>query len=207
MSRKNKLRMLIGLVIVGAIAAAGLTTCATKITSTSKAIPKTEQQWEAKYPQVFSNVGYAKLIESAPEINQYSKLPESLQELSGTITNKFGIRDDILDFIIKKSAESTDERIFRAAILYAQSRQKIYYGNVTQEEALKLVRHASLLGGCLRGYTNDFTVTDGINKRMRDDRWRDNHMREISHKYFSWQLLGSGLSTAEKKAICNKGAF
>ena len=204
MVKKNKLKILVGVIVVGAGLIVWLSMGEAKL---DKNLPRNQAQWEDKYPQVFSNVGYAKLIESAPEVTQYSKLPESLQELSGKITNRFGIRDDILEFIIQKASESTDERIFRAAILYAQDMQQIYYGNVGQEEAVRLSRRDSLLLGCLHDYTDNFEITRGLSKRMRDSKPRNQHMWRLDQEYFSWQLLGSGLSSADEDKFCKEGVF
>ncbi len=58
------------------------------------------KKWEKRYPQVFNNSDYNKLIESDGILNKLKNNPESLQELQGKITNEFGIRDDILEYIL-----------------------------------------------------------------------------------------------------------
>ena len=58
-------------------------------------IPNTISQWHTKYPSVFNNPSYLKLInQSSP------KIYESQAELIGISTNPFRIRDDILEYIL-----------------------------------------------------------------------------------------------------------
>lgn len=92
--------------------------------------------WQKREPELFNNVGYSKLVESAPQIVN-KNLSESELKLEGVITNPFGIRDDILEFIVA-NIPSNNESALRAAILSAQINQQIYYGDITQDEAMKL---------------------------------------------------------------------
>ncbi len=168
-----------------------------------------QDDWKVRAPQLFMNAGYSKLIES--KLSQAdAKISESEQKLEGKITNPFGIRDDILDFIIT-NVPSSNESALRAAILSAQLSQEIYYGDITQAEAIKLVDRDALVGTCLDiylgGFKQGYKVDMGIDKLMRNTKVRDKHMWDIDRKYFSWKVLGSGLSVADEKIACQKGDF
>ena len=58
-------------------------------------VPNTISQWNHKYPSVFNNSKYTKLIDQTPR-----ELNELQTELIGISTNQFGVRDDILDYIL-----------------------------------------------------------------------------------------------------------
>jgi hypothetical protein len=71
-----------------------------EINSTPK-IPNTISQWRSKYPSVFSNSIYIKLIDPQPY-----KINESQVELSSAATNPFGVRDDVLEYVFTFINES-----------------------------------------------------------------------------------------------------
>ncbi len=84
------------------------------------------QKWQAKAPQLFSNTGYKKLI----ELDTVETLPtnKSRQQLIGTITNPFGIRDDILEYILLNIPESNTRATIAAIKMayYYQSEIGLY---------------------------------------------------------------------------------
>lgn len=73
-----------------------------------------KDKWEAKAPNLFKSIGYNKLVES----RNLDKISESQKQLIGEVTNPFGIRDDILDYILTYIPES-DTRSRIAAIKMA----------------------------------------------------------------------------------------
>ena len=163
-------------------------------------------QWKVKAPDLFANAGYIKLTES---INIVANTNESIQRLQGRITNLFGIRDDVLEFIIK-NVPNDNEKAKIAAIKLAQSDYKIYYGNVSQVNALLLANHSVLIGYCLMKYlpnNEDLKITRGIEKIMMDTKERNQYMWAIDRKYFSWKVIGSGLSIADENIACEQGDF
>lgn len=80
---------------------------------------KIDISWAKKYPQFTNNVGFAKLVES-PAI--YQNKTTIQQELIGTVTNQFGIRDEVLQLILTSIPES-DVRSTIAAIKLAKYHQ------------------------------------------------------------------------------------
>lgn len=159
--------------------------------------------WKDKAPQLFTNSGYSKLMTSMPTNN---RLAESVAKLEGKITNPFGVRDDILEFILK-NVPNDDPRIMKASIEKAQLNQSIYYDDISAKDALKLANKDSLLTTCLRIYTTNYSIENGIDKLMRNTKARNAHMWEVDRKYFSWKIVGSGLSVADENKACEKGDF
>lgn len=174
----------------------------------SNSIPKSEAAWEEKYPAVFKTAGNMSIKLSTSNIvpNQNMAIPESMAKLEGTITNKFGIRDDILEYIIN-TVPKDNRLVIKAALKMAKIRQTIYYENISTDDAVKLADNDSLLTACLRIYTGNYGIDDGIDKRMRDNKDRDSHMWIIDRKFFSWKIIGSSLSVADEKIACEKGDF
>lgn len=206
----------IGLIVVGVVTIG----CATLYESENNSNPPKNtaniDKWKKQAPQLFNNAGYAKLEESIPQpVNQ----SESMAQLMGTITNPFGIRDDILEFIIK-TIPANNESANRAAIKMMQYSQQIYYGNLSQPEALLISNKYVLADDCLRTYlkqdvnyqsNNDpikiVKYTSSLREMMSDNKNRTNHVNDTDRKYFSWQVIGTGLSTYEEAIACQKGEF
>lgn len=171
-----------------------------------------QDKWKSKAPALFNNAGYSKLMESANII--INNVSESQVALIGKITNSFGIRDDILEYIIK-NIPNNNESAIRAAIKLTQYRQQIYYGNPTELEALALSAKEELAIECLSEYLQKpnediFYGTDQafkVVKMLRNNKARDAYMWDINRKYFSWKVLGTGLTMAGEKIACAKGEF
>jgi hypothetical protein len=158
------------------------------------------------------NVGYAKLEESVLYVANQS---ESMAALIAPITNPFGIRDDILDYIIK-TIPASNESAMRAAIKMMQYEQQVYYGNPSESEALILDSKDDLAGSCLASYLHQTSgqdklkdVLDVRDMRMQlfNTKAREKRMWDVANKYFAWHVLGSGLSTSEEIIACEKGEF
>lgn len=138
-----------------------------------------------------------------------------MAELIGPITNPFGIRDDILEYIVK-TIPANNEIAMRAAIKLMQYMQQIYYGNLSESDALLNHSREVLAGTCLSRYMKqnpNFKNNDGgdfvygLQMSMHNTKARVNHMWDIDRKYFSWKVLGTGLSTNEEIIACEKGEF
>jgi hypothetical protein len=165
--------------------------------------PVVKHNWNNEIPRVLHNAGYvAELEESAPKL---INLSESLDELRGSITNPFGIRDDILEYIMTNIPKDNESAI-RAAIKMMQYMQSIYFDNPTQEEALSLNAKYSLANHCSLVYLNRNEPL-AIWRVMRNTDARDKYMWDIDRKYFSWKVLGTGLTIDDEDIACEKGEF
>lgn len=166
-------------------------------------------KWSTQATQLFQNEGYTKLHKIKASQIKAQALPPHLEKLQGNINNPFGIRDDILDFIVK-NVPSNNEKLMRASIEFAQIEQDIYYGNPSKQDAINLAGSELLLATCISQYTNNYgsnDLTSRIGGMMRDTKERDQHMWDIDRKYFSWQVIGTGLSVADENIVCQKGDF
>lgn len=165
-------------------------------------------QWQQKYPKLLNNAGYAKLISGNSMYKQ--KRDESEISLEGRITNAFGVRDDILDYILK-TVPSNNESAIRAAIKLAQEDQLIYYGDISESEALRLDSNENLIETCLATYlpnnNQGLQLMSKMDKLMRNTKLRDKHMWDIDRKYFGWRVLSSGLNSADEDKACAEGLF
>lgn len=167
---------------------------------------KQEQAWFKKYPQL----GRIESQESATLKQELTKpVTESLASLSGTITNSLGIRDDILDFIIKTVPES-NTLAMRAVIKFAQQQQLIYYGNLTQQQVLDVANKQMLVLECLMKYLSGnqgLLAMREIDKLMRNTPQRDKWLWYVDRHVFGWRVIGSGLSAGDEDAACKNGEF
>jgi hypothetical protein len=197
MSKRMKIATLTGIILGTALAIA----CASFSTNSSSAdkLNTNASKWLSKYPQL-GKVQVAQLSQDKP-----LNLSESTSTLEGTITNSFGIRDDILEYIVKNIPENKESAL-RAAIKLAQNQNFIYY-KLESEEALKLEDNNALLDGCLIIFLGNVNISMGIDSLMRNTPERDAHMWKIDREYFGWKVIGSGLSIADEKAACLKGNF
>jgi hypothetical protein len=165
------------------------------------------QKWEKKYPEAFKQIGNDGALES--KVAFLNKVIESQNPLIGNITNELGIRDDILEYIIKTVPQNKPLAL-KAALQIAQNNQIIYYGDITQQEAISLENNNYLVGWCLLQYLGDkpnLDLSRGMENLLRNTKERDDHLWGIDRKFFSWKVLGSGLSTDEENARCEKGEF
>lgn len=159
--------------------------------------------WDKKYPSVFKNVRYSKLIESKGILEAYENSPESLQILRGKITNEFGIRDDILEYILSLNlSESNNYAIVKfsqiATIIYFQAKNK------TEATSYSQILVQSLF--CFKS-NNWLKISQKIDSMMRDTKERNKRMWWVDNHYFAYQALGTGLSGVEEGEICEKGNY
>lgn len=196
------------LLLIFAITGAIVVVCST-IESKSKqsnSEPQTVAQWQQKYPAVFANAGYQSLIESNTQLEALQHLPESQQELIGVITNPFGIRDDILDYILINIPES-DSHGLKALLFYTKYTQEVYYSNLSQESLIMRSNDSTLMAACLDEYygvDKGIELTKGVNTLMRDTKSRNQHLDQIDQKVFGWSVLG-GLTSKKINEACFHG--
>lgn len=191
------------LTIIGVIAAGVVAIgCATLGDANGDDTKVNQAKWQKKTPQLFNNAGYVGLTQTSPKVID---LPESIEELRGPITNPFGIRDDILEYILK-NIPSNNESAVRAAIKSMQYLQQIYFDNPTESEAMSLQAKYDLSDLCMMNYLNKDKPL-GIWRIMRNTKARDEYMWQVDRKYFSWKVMGTGLTTADEEIACQKGEF
>lgn len=197
------LKLLLIFAITGAIVVA----CAAMETKSkeSNSGPHTVAEWDQKYPQVFANAGYSGLIESSAQLKSLHNSPESQQELIGTITNPFGIRDDILMLTLSIPESTPQLRV--AIIKYSQIINKMYYENINIEARLKLANQLSLSLTCARIAEGGYYWITQVNDMMRDTAERSLHLNKMDSTVFSWHVIGSGLSINEEIARCKNGSY
>lgn len=146
-----------------------------------------------------------------PQQNLATAIPraKAQQDLAGVITNSYGVRDDILDYILKTIPES-NALARTAAIKFAGYEQMIYYGNITSQEAIALANKEVLIRSCLSYYLPNHSSTNftrKMNKLLRNTKARDAHIWAVDTQVFSSSYISSGLSVAAETAACAKGEF
>ena len=164
------------------------------------------QKWEKRYQQVFNNSGYNKLIESDGILNKLKNNPESLQKLQGKITNEFGIRDDILEYILK--INSLDNKSKYDAIKLAQANTLLYFQINNSNDANFFANKAALGMTCLSINNKDWLKTiRHIDAMMRDTKERNERMWWVDNHYLAYKVIGTGLSTADENDVCRNGGY
>lgn len=128
---KHKYSFLIAGIVVLIVA------CASIANQNNAINDSNNKNWQAKAPLLFSSIGQARLIESA------SYLPESVQR-SWKITNPFGIRDDVLDYLLQAIPESNNKaRMF--AIRMAAYDQAAMFASESQLNKLQNKSYAATI--------------------------------------------------------------
>lgn len=140
--------------------------------------------------------------------NESKNLKVSLNELQGYINKEYGIREDILRYIEREIPNN--EMAKKAAIKYAQKWNFIYY-KATPEEAMKAAEQQFITLKCLRYALKThepLSITDGIDKLMRNTPERDKYMWDVSAKYFGLKIIGHDHINAEEiKKICETEVY
>lgn len=139
--------------IIGIIIIASSLLAYTTFGSTSGILQKNDNnpiditKWQKKAPNLFNNVGHNSVTESCLIIR--SDLSGSMVELQAGITNPFGIRDDILDFILDNIPKDNNQaRLF--AIKMAYYDRLALFASESQVNKLVNKGYASLI--CLNQY-------------------------------------------------------
>ena len=182
-SKKVKIITLVSIVTVTIVSLA----CAsmnnkTNELSSNQVTKQSILKWQLKAPQLFNNVGFNSLIES--NVVEISTVSKYQQQLVGATTNPFGIRDDMLSYILTNIPESNVAAII-SAIKMVQFNQQEYYTNnvdelnkIVDKEMAALACLSTYLGGGITGA--DFI--EGYNKVQRNTPMRKNKEEEIENQ-------------------------
>ena len=172
-----------------------------------KGVSIDNHKWETKFPKVFNNSGYSKLIESKEILEQFKNNPESLQELQGKITNEFGIRDDILEYILSLNL---DENSSKALIKMSQYDNAMYYLSKNDKEANIWANKGALAMRCVFYFLNDKKSIKLIRETdlmMRNTKERNKYMWWIDTNYLGYHVIGTGLSMPEENKKCKESYY
>lgn len=161
------------------------------------------QKWSQKYPQVFNNSGYNNLIESNGILNKLKNNPESLQKLQGKITNEFGIRDDILEYILSLNLDESNNY---AAIKFSQISNYIYFSDISVVDANFYSKKQVQALFCLNA-KNWLKISRHIDAMMRDTKERNERMWWVDNHYFAYKVIGTGLNSIDEDNICKNGGY
>jgi hypothetical protein len=200
-SRQMKIISSIGIVAIAivAIACANLNnnSIVTSVNITTQSIAK----WQRKAPQLFSNVGYSKLIESCTLLNK--NMSESQAELLGIITNPFGIRDDILNYILTNIPESNTRTRIAAIKMSYYDQQMI--GVVDDKVINQLENKAGAGLYCMQlPMLEENKLIKGYDKLLRNTPERLNEQNRIEH-LLNGHIISYdfGIDTYDFKLQCN----
>ena len=190
LSKRLKVISLIMVAIVGGVMIA----CANFGSNKPSGIQVTKQstaKWKAQSPSLFANAGYSKLIESNTWLNK--KHSEAQDELSGKVSNPFGIRDDMLEYILTNIPESNVGAIISAIKMVQLDQQEYFIEDVTElnkvvdKEMAAVDCLSTFLGGGVTG--EDFL--EGYNKVQRNTPLRKAKEEEIEKKLGGHVLSGN----------------
>lgn len=202
----NKKTIFIALAILACL----LIACSSLIHSQSSSTNVTttnvinKKLWQAKAPQLFSNIGYSKLVEST---NNNPTGSPSQNRYIGKVTNPFGIRDDVLEFIL--SSFPKNESAIYAAIRNEQYELLIFNAE-TDKEAVKYANDGGVAIWCLGNAIGDINADkfyDALND-VRLSTPEGKNIDKVVRRKLAWKIWGFGhKSTIELDSICNKGAY
>lgn len=156
--------------------------------------------WKNKVPELFNNVGYSKLFESN---NVNNKLLSGTNQDIGKVTNPFGIRDDVLEFIINYFPNN--ESAVYAAIRMEQTDVSIYYAE-TDKEAVQISNNGEVSIWCLANNVG-FTKAEeyiGNKDKMSLATLEGKKIGAEVRKKLGWKILGNHLSKEQMNAICDR---
>lgn len=174
----------------------------------STTIDLSKINWLQRYPQL-------KSIPANSQTAMIDKLrtSESISALIGSIDNPYGVRNDILDAIMKIVPES-NTKMLQAAI------KEAYYDNLSiysksDEDKLFYVTKSSLAMHCLMSadFTNDHNlvkshkINKSIDNKMRDTNARAERLHQIETTVFAWQMIGTGLDDQTEDELCQSGEY
>lgn len=194
-SNKMKIISVLAICVVAVVTIA----CAT----VSKPIdePSSREQWQQKYPQVFSNVGgYQKLFES-----NISNINNKAESNNALITNKLGIYDKSLDYII--TTLSQNPNLLYATIRLAQINEKMYL-SMTTESAIFYANQAFVPLHCMNYFSNNKAKSiymPLINIYMANAFYKK--QIKNSESLLNLKILGTDKTKFELDQICVNGAY
>jgi hypothetical protein len=197
-SRKMKILSSISIVIISVVAYA----CANlNNNGANVATHQSIAQWKTKAPQLFNNVGYSKLIESSTQLNK--NMSESQAELIGTITNPFGIRDDILDYILANIPESNIRSRIAAIKMVYYDQEQI---GITNDKILNQIENKAAAGlYCIKlPLLDEHQFIKGYDKLLRNTPARLNEQNRIEHLLNGHVISADfGINTYDFKKQCS----
>ena len=200
----KKMKIISAISLIGVLAI--VLACATTSNGTKEQDTQinTPQKWQQAYPHVFNNVGFSMLVESNVMIKNS---PQNQQFPIGQVTNPYGIRDDVLEFIFK-TIPSNNESATYAAIRLEQNQLQIYktenesdavyYAN---EGFLPIVCLSQALGSI--GSSKYLDELDKIQRRTSDGK----NMDKVIRQKLGWKVLGPQKPFKELESICEKGGY
>lgn len=164
-SKKMKILTLVSVVAVGIVSLA----CASMNNQKTETNIVDTQKWQAKAPQLFSNIGYKKLIES--RIVESSTTNRSQQALVGTITNPFGIRDDVLEYILLNIPESNTRATIAAIKMAYYDQAEI---GVTDDKQINVFANKAMASVYCSNISSQegYKFDQGYNKLLRNTKER-----------------------------------
>ena len=171
--------------------------------SENQVTQKSIAQWHTKALGLFNNVGFGKLMESA----MVESIPLNNNQSIGKVTNPYGIRDDVLEFIIKTIPADNESAIY-AAIRMMQYDVLIYRAK-TDDEAVEYANQQAIPIHCLvsnLGGVNTSRLVDRIDE-MDNITAESKKMAEVIRKKLAWKIIGTDKSNKELENICNNGDY
>ena len=197
MKVSNKMKI----ISMAAITIAAIVTIACANVSNPTNEPSSTQQWQKKYPQVFSNVGgYQKLFKS-----NISSINNKAESNNALITNQLGIYDKSLDYII--TTLSQNPNLLYATIRLAQINEKMYL-SMTTESAVFYANQAFVPLHCMNyfsKYKAKSIYMPLINIYMANAFYK----KQInnSESLLNLKILGTDKTKFELDQICVNGAY
>ena len=164
--------------------------------------PQTASQWEQKYPEVFNNAGYSKLIKSASLKNSQSNLSESYLALRGTVTNTFGIRDDVLNYVITNIKKNNTS--FYAALRVSQLMQQQMLES-TPEKVLNISQNMFIAVSCIKlpDINQETNFIRQLNYLYRNTALREQREKNIE-SILNGKFIDPNMTMDDIKNSCNR---
>lgn len=146
--------------------------------------PPAVEKIQSIAPQLVNKVGFTDAEPNDIKNTSHVQSTPSVQELVGKVTNPFGIRDDVLDYIIK-SIPADNKGAIISAIKRAQiDQQEMFVKDPDKLNKLEDKGSASIM--CLNTYIDDDIKTDdfihGYDALMRNTPERKALQEEIENK-------------------------
>lgn len=158
--------------------------------------------WLKQYPQL-SN------IESNGQTAMIDKLrtSESISQLIGPINNPYGVRDDILDYIIH-NIPPDNPKLLQAAIA-SEFFDNLALYSISNQDKLMYVRKENLAVHCMYLASDDspHQLRKKIESIQRNTPARSAYINNISSTVFGWQMLGSGYGSNTEDEMCKTGDY
>ncbi len=196
-SRRMKINTLIIIIIIIIIEV----TC-NILKSTPPSTSVSEKHWISIYPQL-GRINASMPILGSSKVGFVAE--SSKDELLGKITNQYGIRDDILNYILKTIPAENESALFHA-IKMAQYTQQMYISN-DRETAIKEAESMGASIDCLMdsyGMVNTDNLVVALDK-IRDDTPLRLHQERVGEQLMGWQVIKANMTPIDK--LCNSGDY